>query len=273
MHSERMVTALTFSLARAVCERAPRLLRDLCNTMMQYTFTNTPSWLVSFTPKCNLHPKVTVACFLFSSMINVYLFLSRRKKYMIVVFGSFLSVLSVNRFGMFWICCVNKHKNAWTLTSPTKGIVIYNTLYPQVCFFLVCFGTWNWAIGEYLAVLSTWDGMANSVSHGNTKQLWASVRSCIQKRPDNAFLQVCSRGRWDSMSSRKDVIGWFHVSEEACVGPHPRMVPVICSRRDCCLVGTGRWNHWPLSIQINYIKLKRFFLWYKNSLARGFFIV
>ncbi|XP_053479066.1 BH3 interacting domain death agonist [Ictalurus furcatus] len=43
VHSERMVMALTFSLARAVCERAPRLLRDLCNTMMQYTFTNTPS--------------------------------------------------------------------------------------------------------------------------------------------------------------------------------------------------------------------------------------
>ncbi|KAF4091561.1 hypothetical protein AMELA_G00038310 [Ameiurus melas] len=41
VHSERMVMALTFSLARAVCERAPRLLRDLCNTMMQHTVTNT----------------------------------------------------------------------------------------------------------------------------------------------------------------------------------------------------------------------------------------
>lgn len=160
MHSERMVTALTFSLARAVCERAPRLLRDLCNTMMQYTFTNTPSWLVSFTPKCNLHPKVTVACFLFSSMINVYLFLSRRKKYMIVVFGSFLSVLSVNQFGMFWICCVNKHKNAWTLTSPTKGIVIYNTLYPQVCFFFGVF--WHMELSHWgisgCALYMGWDG-------------------------------------------------------------------------------------------------------------------
>lgn len=176
MYSERMVTALTFSLARAVCERAPRLLRDLCNTMMQYTFTNTPSWLVSFTPKCNLHPKVTVACFLFSSMINVYLFLSRRKKYMIVVFGSFLSVLSVNQFGMFWICCVNKHKNAWTLTSPTKGIVIYNTLYPQVCFFLVCFGTWNWATGEYLALHGMgWQTLSVTVTLNSHGRQWGHI--------------------------------------------------------------------------------------------------
>ncbi|MCI4379227.1 hypothetical protein PGIGA_G00225560 [Pangasianodon gigas] len=39
VHNERMVMALTFSLVKAVCERAPRLLRELWNTMMEYTFT------------------------------------------------------------------------------------------------------------------------------------------------------------------------------------------------------------------------------------------
>ncbi|XP_060779893.1 BH3 interacting domain death agonist [Neoarius graeffei] len=42
MHTEQMVMALTFSLARAVCERAPHLLRGLCNTMMQSTFRTRP---------------------------------------------------------------------------------------------------------------------------------------------------------------------------------------------------------------------------------------
>ncbi|KAI5098205.1 wee1-like protein kinase 2 isoform 2 [Silurus meridionalis] len=37
VHSEQMVMALTFTVVRAICDRAPRLLRDLCNTLMQYT--------------------------------------------------------------------------------------------------------------------------------------------------------------------------------------------------------------------------------------------
>ncbi|XP_058243570.1 BH3 interacting domain death agonist [Hemibagrus wyckioides] len=35
VHTERMVMALTFSLVKAVCERTPRLLRGLYNTMTQ----------------------------------------------------------------------------------------------------------------------------------------------------------------------------------------------------------------------------------------------
>ncbi|KAM9480843.1 BH3 interacting domain death agonist isoform 2-T2 [Clarias gariepinus] len=39
VQNERMVMALTFSLVRAVCGHAPRLLRDLCNTMRQYSMS------------------------------------------------------------------------------------------------------------------------------------------------------------------------------------------------------------------------------------------
>lgn len=35
VHTERMLMALTFSLVKAVCERTPRLLRGLYNTMTQ----------------------------------------------------------------------------------------------------------------------------------------------------------------------------------------------------------------------------------------------
>lgn len=41
-HSERMVMALTFSLLKAVCERAPSLLCSLLNTLVHYTFSNRP---------------------------------------------------------------------------------------------------------------------------------------------------------------------------------------------------------------------------------------
>ncbi|TSX17019.1 BH3-interacting domain death agonist [Bagarius yarrelli] len=43
VHTERIVMALTFSLVKAVCERAPRFLRGLCNTVTQtFTFNTRP---------------------------------------------------------------------------------------------------------------------------------------------------------------------------------------------------------------------------------------
>ncbi|XP_062860696.1 BH3 interacting domain death agonist [Trichomycterus rosablanca] len=37
-HNDRIVMAVTFSLVKAVCERTPRYLCDLCNVLMRYNF-------------------------------------------------------------------------------------------------------------------------------------------------------------------------------------------------------------------------------------------
>lgn len=57
------------------------------------------------------------------------------------------------------------------------------------------------------------------VNHSDTNLLWASVSSCMLKRSDRVFLQVCYTAMWCNRSSSFKICSWMAspVSEEVSV--------------------------------------------------------